>query len=40
MGSYIILFRFTQQGIQNVKDSPARIEAAKEGRCYCHQEVT
>jgi uncharacterized protein with GYD domain len=29
MPTYIGLYRFTEQGIQNVKDSPARIEAAK-----------
>ena len=29
MGTYIMLFGFTQQGIVNVKESPARIEAAK-----------
>ena len=29
MATYIILFRFTQQGIQNIKESPARVEAAK-----------
>jgi uncharacterized protein with GYD domain len=29
MSTYLILFRFTQQGIESVKDSPARIESAK-----------
>lgn len=29
MATYIMLFRFTQQGMQNIKDSPARVEAAK-----------
>jgi uncharacterized protein with GYD domain len=29
MPTYIILIRYTQQGIQNVKDSPARLDAAK-----------
>jgi len=29
MGTYIMLFGFTQQGIMNVKESPARVEAAK-----------
>ena len=29
MATYIILFRLTQQGIQNIKESPARIDAAK-----------
>jgi uncharacterized protein with GYD domain len=30
MATYIILFRFTQKGIKEIKDSPARITAAKE----------
>ena len=29
MASYIVLVRFTQQGIKNIKESPARIDAAK-----------
>ena len=29
MATYLMLFRFTQQGIQNIKESPARVEAAK-----------
>ena len=29
MSTYLILFRFTQQGIQNIKDSPARVQQAK-----------
>ncbi len=29
MPSYIALLNWTQQGIQNVKDSPARLEQAK-----------
>jgi uncharacterized protein with GYD domain len=29
MNTYLMLFRFTQQGIGNVKQSPARVEAAK-----------
>lgn len=29
MATYLINFSYTQQGIQNVKDSPARVEAAK-----------
>ncbi len=29
MATYIMLLRFTQQGIQNIKESPARVEAAK-----------
>jgi len=29
MPSYVILFQFTEQGIRKIKDSPARVEAAK-----------
>ncbi len=29
MPTYITLLRFTQQGIQNIKESPNRIEAAR-----------
>ncbi len=29
MPKYIILFRFTQKGIEQIKESPARVEAAK-----------
>lgn len=29
MPTYVTLYRFTQQGITNIKDSPARIEAAR-----------
>ena len=29
MPTYIGLFNYTQQGIQNIKDSPARLDAAK-----------
>jgi uncharacterized protein with GYD domain len=29
LSKYIILFRFTQKGIENIKDSPARVEKAK-----------
>lgn len=29
MATYIMLFRFTRQGIENIKESPARVEAAK-----------
>ncbi len=29
MPTYILLSRFTQQGRENIKDSPARIEAAR-----------
>ena len=30
MATYIILIRFTPQGIGNIKDSPKRLEAAKQ----------
>ena len=30
MSTYLILFRFTQQGIQNIKESPARVRQAKD----------
>lgn len=29
MPTYIMFFGFTQQGVQNIKDSPARVEDAK-----------
>jgi uncharacterized protein with GYD domain len=29
MATYVTLLRYTEQGIRNVKDSPARIDAAK-----------
>jgi uncharacterized protein with GYD domain len=29
MPTYVILSSFTQQGIQNIKDGPARLDAAK-----------
>ena len=29
MATYIILTKYTQQGIQNIKESPARFDAAK-----------
>jgi uncharacterized protein with GYD domain len=29
MNTYIILIKYTQQGIQNIKESPARFDAAK-----------
>jgi len=29
MPSYLILFRFTQKGIETIKDSPGRVEAIK-----------
>ena len=28
MGTYLILFSFTQQGIEKIKDSPARVNGA------------
>lgn len=31
MPTYITLIQFTQQGIQNIKESPARLDAAKAG---------
>ncbi len=30
MPTYIMLSRFTQQGLQNIKDAPARVDAAKQ----------
>ncbi len=30
MAKYVLLLRFTQQGAQNIKDGPSRLEAAKE----------
>ena len=30
MVTYLILFSFTQQGIEKIKESPGRVEAAKE----------
>ncbi len=30
MAKYVLLSRFTQQGAQNIKDGPARLEAVKE----------
>jgi uncharacterized protein with GYD domain len=29
MATYIILLHYTQQGVQNIKESPARLDAAK-----------
>ena len=29
MATYIMLFRFTEQGIRDIKEAPSRIEAAK-----------
>jgi len=31
MATYITLLRYTQQGIQNLSESPTRLDAAKEG---------
>ena len=31
MPSYITLVRFTQKGVENIKEGPARLEAAKKG---------
>ena len=30
MATYITLMRYTQQGIENIKEGPARVDAAKE----------
>ena len=30
MATYISLLRFTQQGVENIKESPARLDAAKQ----------
>jgi len=29
MAKFVVLFRFTEQGIRNIKESPDRVEAAK-----------
>ncbi len=29
MSNYVVLVRFTDQGMQNIKDGPARLEAAR-----------
>ncbi len=29
MNTYVVLLRYTHQGVQNIKDSPARLDAAK-----------
>ncbi len=29
MASYLILFRYTEQGVRDIKDSPARVDAAR-----------
>jgi uncharacterized protein with GYD domain len=31
MASYVVLFNWTEQGIKNYKDSPSRVEAARQG---------
>ncbi len=31
MPTYISLLRYTQQGIQNIKEGPARLDSAKQG---------
>ena len=30
MPAYVTLFRYTQKGIENIKDGPARVDAAKQ----------
>ena len=30
MATYVMLFQFTQKGIENVKESPGRVEALKQ----------
>ena len=30
MSTYVTLIRYTQRGVENMKESPARLEAAKE----------
>jgi uncharacterized protein with GYD domain len=30
MATFVILIRYTQQGVQNIKESPARLDAAKQ----------
>lgn len=30
MASYVVYFTFTDQGIRNIKESPARVQAAKQ----------
>ncbi len=40
MATYIVLLRFTEQGIQTIKEAPKRVEAAKQ-LCLSHgAEVT
>ncbi len=29
MATYVILYKYTEQGIKNIKDAPKRVEAAK-----------
>lgn len=31
MATYIVLINFTAKGVEDIKESPARLEAAKEG---------
>ena len=33
MPTYISLCRWTQQGVQNIKESPNRLDAAEKGVC-------
>lgn len=40
MPTYITLLRFTQQGIEKIKDSPARLEKAKAGVKAAGGEIT
>jgi uncharacterized protein with GYD domain len=38
MPSYVTLLRFTQTGIENVKDSPSRLERARKVAHECGME--
>ena len=29
MATFVILYKYTEQGIKNIKDAPKRVEAAK-----------
>ena len=29
MATYVVLYKYTEQGIKNIKDAPKRVEAAK-----------
>jgi uncharacterized protein with GYD domain len=40
MSTYIGLFNYTQHGIQNIKDSPARLDTAKKAAQAMGVEVT